>query len=568
MTLDVPTALPSLLDKLEFLYPGQGEDVYRRLRVILDAFQASHPSAPKRSPLFSEDDVVLISYADHVQEPGKDTLQTMREFLHTYVRGYISRVHFLPFYPYSSDDGFSVIDYYRVKDEFGDWSDVDDISREFQLMFDLVVNHASAESAWFRGFLAGDPRYENYFISFDEPVDVSSVFRPRTHPLLTPFETARGKKNVWTTFSTDQADVNFHDPEVLLEFIRIFLFYLSHGATIVRLDAIAYLWKQLGTSCLHLPQTHTVVKLMRQVLEEIAPNTWIITETNVPHQDNMSYFGSGEDEAHLVYNFALPPLLLYSFLRGNATELTRWAQTLDLPSDETAFFNFTASHDGIGVTALRAMIPANEFQAVLDAVEERGGRINYRAVPGQDPVPYELNVVYLNAVGGVEPFLASQAIALALQGVPAIYLNSLIGAENWEEGVQELGYNRAINRQKFNYGQLANELADPSTTKHHVYDTYAKMLRARTSEPLFSPLADQTILDLDDRIFAVRRSDSSGALLALANVSDQHVPLEVSRARRELGSEHVQDLIADAPVALEDHLSLGPYEVRWLKKRA
>jgi sucrose phosphorylase len=292
---------------------------------------------------------------------------------------------------------------------------------------------------------------------------------------------------------------------------------------------------------------------------------WIITETNVPHQDNVSYFGNGEDEAHLVYNFALPPLLLYSLIRGDATQLTAWAQTLTLPSRDTAFFNFTASHDGIGVTALRALIPEDEFQQVIDAVQARGGKINYRSVPGQDPVPYELNIVYLNAAGGVAPFLASQAIALALQGVPAIYFNSLIGAENWDEGVATLGYNRAINREKFDYQELTHNLQTPGTTKHDVYEQYQKLLQARTAEPMFSPLADQLVLSLDPRVFAVVRTDGENKVLALTNVSDREVPLDGARLAEELGKSEVRDLISETSCAFNEEVRLTPYQTLWLK---
>jgi len=396
----------SMRDKLTFLYPDRADEVAGQLETILDEFRQEHPTPLRRSPRFSQEDVVLICYADHVQQPPEKTLRTLHSFIDRYVKDSIPRVHILPFYPYSSDDGFSVIDYYRVKDEFGDWSDVARVATDVELMFDLVINHASAESEWFQRFLTGDERYREYFIAFDQPVDVSSVFRPRTNPLLTRFETADGTRYVWTTFSEDQIDVNYCNPGVLLEFVKILLFYVGQGATIIRFDAIAYLWKQLGTSCLHLPQTHMAVKFLREILEEVAPNVWIITETNVPHQENISYFGNGEDEAHLVYNFALPPLLLYSLITGEATELTRWAQTLTLPSKDTAFFNFTASHDAIRVTALRAMVPDSEVQRVRDAVEKRGGRVDYRAVPGQDAAPYELTVVYLTPFGGVVQVIA------------------------------------------------------------------------------------------------------------------------------------------------------------------
>jgi glucosylglycerate phosphorylase len=561
----VSTMAQSMYDMIAFLYPEQADDVSQRLQSLLDDFKARYPTPAVPSPRFTAEDGVLICYADHVHEEGKPTLQTMHRFLDQRVEGYLSTVHFLPFYPYSSDDGFSVIDYYRIKDEFGDWDDVKAIAQDFSLMFDLVINHISAKSEWFQKFLAGDPKYQDYFISFEQPVDVSSVFRPRTHPLLTRFQTAKGDRYVWTTFSEDQIDVNFANPDVLLEYVNIILFYVDKGARVLRLDAIAYLWKQLGTSSIHLPQTHMVVKLLRRILEEVAPEVWIITETNVPHKENISYFGNGEDEAHLVYNFALPPLLIYTLMKGDATELTGWAKTLDLPSKDTAFFNFTASHDGVGVTALRAMISPDAFQQVIEYVEQQGARINYRTVPGQDPVPYELNVVYLNAAGGVERFIVTQAIALALQGVPGVYFNSLIGAENWEEGVEKLGYNRAINRQKFNYHELSHELDDPDSTKHQVYEAYTRLLHARRGEPLFSPLAEQAVLELDPRVFAIVRSDGNDRLLALANVSHGEVSLDADKLREALGKAEAQDILSKDAYTFDSNVTLKPYQIAWLK---
>ena len=556
---------PAILDHLALLYPDATGRIATALESILAEFAARYPAPPARDPIFSERDAVLICYGDHVQADGERPLRTMHRFLREYVRGLIPTVHFLPFFPYSSDDGFSVIDYTAVAPSLGDWNDISAIATDFDLMVDLVINHVSAQSAWFQAFLAGDEAHRDYFIAFEEPVDVSSVFRPRTHPLLSPFETAHGTRHVWTTFSDDQIDLNVSNPAVLLELIRILLLYVSHGAAIVRLDAIAFLWKRLGTTCVHLPETHAVVQLLRAVLEEVAPHVLLITETNVPHEDNISYFGAGNDEAHLVYNFALPPLLLYSIMRGDASLLSAWARTLDPPSARTAFFNFTASHDGIGVTALRAMVSPEEVEEVVQWVRKRGGRVNYRAVPDAEPVPYELNVVYLDAAGGVEPFLVSQAIALALRGMPAIYLNSLIGARNWHAGVESLGYNRAINREKFEYHALRTALSTPSSQQRQVYEAYARLLAVRRSEPLFSPLVPQTVLDVDHRLFALLRSDGNETLLALHNVSADEVRVSGAVLRAYLDDQEPVDLLGGASIPLAGNVRIDPFGILWVK---
>jgi sucrose phosphorylase len=200
--------------------------------------------------------------------------------LEKYARGVITGVHVLPFFPYSSDDGFSVIDYTAVNPDFGTWADVERLGRNFRLMFDAVINHISAHSGWFQEFLKGNPGFADYFIVVEEGTDLSQVVRPRALPLLTSVQTAHGERLVWTTFSADQIDLNYANPDVLLEIIEILLLYVEKGAEIIRLDAIAYLWKKIGTPCIHLEETHRVVKLFRTVFDAVAPHVMLITRTS------------------------------------------------------------------------------------------------------------------------------------------------------------------------------------------------------------------------------------------------------------------------------------------------
>ena len=275
-------------------------------------------------------DALLITYADMVSEDGKSPLATLREFCTARLKGAFSAIHLLPFYPWTSDDGFSVVDYREVEESYGTWEDASRMAEEFELMFDLVLNHCSAKSPWFKEYASAVEPGMNYILEGDEEEDLSSVVRPRSSPLLTSFQTLRGERSVWTTFSPDQVDLDWTSPDLLFEFLDAILFYVSMGCRILRLDAVAFLWKKIGTSCLHLPETHEVVKLIRNLLEVVAPEVLILTETNAPHEENASYFGKG-DEAHAVYQFTLPPLLLHGLLRGTATHLTSWAEQLKPP---------------------------------------------------------------------------------------------------------------------------------------------------------------------------------------------------------------------------------------------
>lgn len=566
---------------LRALYGGEtGEATYHQLNELLEQYRLRLPQPSRRR--LSQQDAVLITYGDMVQERQQRPLHSLAGFLGDHLRDALTTVHVLPFYPYSSDDGFSVIDYKAVDPALGTWADVRELGRDFRLMFDAVINHVSVESEWFRRFQAGDPQYQDYFVVVPPGTDVSAVFRPRALPLLTPFQTAGGQKLVWTTFSEDQADLNFARPEVLLRIVDVLLFYVAQGAELIRLDAIAFMWKEPGTASIHRPQTHRLIQLFRSVLDVVAPQVILITETNVPHQDNVSYFGDGRNEAQMVYNFSLPPLTLHTFHSGNATVLARWASSLELPSDETTFFNFLASHDGIGVTPARDLLSGEEIQALVERVAALGGRVSYRHNPDGSQSPYELNINYLDALGDpaaeegadlvARRFLAAQAIMLALRGVPGIYFHSLFGSRSWHEGVAESGRNRSINRQKLERAEIEAELADPNSLRHKVFFPYLALLQTRAGQAAFHPHGRQKVMFYHDAVFALLRSSPGGHdhLLCLHNVSDQNQEVTVKRRRLPIAADALLlDLISGreyAPGGDRWTVELEPYQVLWLRE--
>ena len=481
----------------------------------------------------TEQDAFLITYADQVRQSGEKPLKTLGEFCKTNLHDLISGMHILPFFPWSSDDGFSVMDYRSVDPSLGNWQDVEQIGDSFRLMVDGVINHVSVQGDWFQAFLKDELPYRNYFLTMDEKADLSRVVRPRALPLLTDFITTAGKRHVWTTFSADQADLDYHNPGVLLEIIDILLMYAEHGAQFIRLDAIAYLWKEIGTTCIHLPQTHAIVRLMRAVLDEIAPHVYIVTETNVPHTDNISYFGDGYNEAQLVYNFALPPLVLHTFRTGDSSILSQWASKLNLPSERTTFFNFLASHDGIGLNPVRGILSPVDIAALVDQTLKHDGLISYKQNSDGTQSPYELNINYFDALSnpdGDEPldlqidrFMAAQAIMLSLRGVPGIYFHSLFGSRNWCEGVQATHQNRSINRQKLELNNLVDELADQTSLRSQVFNRFRCLLLLRASSAAFHPDGPQEILDVGRGIFGVLCTSPNGnqRMLCLQNVTSQ-----------------------------------------------
>ncbi len=502
--------------RFRFLYGERAEWLIDRFYHLIGRYGVGVEPPAASSRRWDQKDVVLITYADMVQRDGQAPFATLKDFCTEQLKGAVSTVHILPFYPWSSDDGFSVIDYRAVKKEYGDWDDVEALGEDFQLAFDLVLNHCSAKSEWFKDFILGISPARHYFLEMDPETDLSAVVRPRTSPLLTKTTTRFGESYIWTTFSADQVDLNWQNSDLLFEFLDILLMYISKGVRVLRLDAVAFAWKEVGTDCLHRPQTHEIVKLIRDVCEIVEPRVSILTETNVPHAENISYFGNG-DEAHIVYNFSLPPLLLHALLTENTAYIGDWLANLSYPEGACTYLNFTASHDGIGVRPLQGLLPDDEFSKLITAVEDRGAHVSYKNNADGSKSPYELNITYASALSdpddaklGAARFLCSQFFALSLKGIPAVYFHSLMATENYEEGVQETGAPRTINRRKWQYDDLEKLISKKSGTQAEIFRHYIQVLRRRANYPAFNPDGAQEIYRLSDALMVIARTSILG----------------------------------------------------------
>ncbi len=552
--------MDEIRDLLRRIYGArQGMIAFERIARLIDAFDVQPQQSNGR---FSQNDVVLITYGDSLLNDGQTPLQALGAFARQHLKESFSAIHFLPFFPFSSDDGFSVEDFFCINPAVGSWEDVERLRSDFDLMIDYVLNHVSAKSRWVASYLAEEPGYEDLAIEVLPQTDLSAVTRPRALPLLTPFTKGSGEKvHLWTTFSADQIDLNYKSIHVLVKMVEVLLFYISKGARLLRMDAVAYLWKEIGTTCIHLKQTHWVVRLLRRILDRVAPDVIIITETNVPHAENISYFGDGLGEAQMVYNFTLPPLLLHTFAAGDATILSQWAQGLGTPTEATTFFNFTASHDGIGVRPLEGILPHDKMGGLARLVQQSGGLVSYKQNSDGSKSPYELNITYVDALGG-EPsrFLASQAVQMILPGVPAVYIHSLLGSRNWQAGVAQTGRARTINRERLELRAVLDALDDPNSFRSRIFYPYAHMLKTRRRHPAFHPNAGFEVLPLDRRIFAVKRYVENQVVYALTNISGEAVTVSLEPHG---ALEDMRDLLCNqkrqtAPVVVQ------PYESLWL----
>ena len=553
----------SMLEKLIFLYGEEkGKETANKLEKIINEAKVKIDCEDRL--FWDEKDVFLITYADSFRDMdsrfrgndrrssnnrrnGNDnngTLKTLSKFLDVHLKNVLNGVHILPFYPYSSDRGFSIIDYYQVKKEFGTWGDIEEISKKYRLMADLVLNHVSIKHDWFQRFLAGDPKYENYFIWFEEDKipwdDLKKVIRSRVTPLVTPFETKKGRRFVWTTYSvgnfTDQVDLNYQNPEVLLEILKVILNLLEKGVRIFRLDGVSGIWKQLGTTCRHLPQTHTILKLFREIMNEVCPSAFIITETTTASfAENISYFGNNQDEAQVVYNFPLAPLILQAFYSRSSKHLTDWQRNMTQLSPKNSLFNILDIHDGINIHAVKSLLSDSEVQSIFKEVGEHGGQFSYRTGPDGQKTVKEMHVTWWSAINRkddepfdlqLRKFLTSRAIAMSIRGIPAIYYLSLFGRENDIAACEKTKHGRDINRTNLSFSEISEALSNRQSRDAKVFHSLLDLINLRKQFKAFHPNARQEVLSLDERIFAVLRGEGDERILALHNVSGEKVDVK------------------------------------------
>ncbi len=573
--------LQRVLHHLQVIYAGIDlprpvEDIAAELLKLM-RLEPSSATPQRHVNLWDQSEIAMITYGDSMRCEREHPLATLRHFLDDQLKGSVSSVHILPFFPWSSDDGFAVINYAAVNDALGDWEDIRKLSAQYRLMADLVINHCSSRSQWFENFKQGTDPGRDYFMTASPQDDLDAVVRPRTTPLLRETETPEGTRHVWCTFSHDQVDFDFRNPRVLEEFLRIIRLYLDMGINIFRLDAVAFLWKQVGTPCINLEQTHEMVRLLRTLIEHAEPSAILITETNIPNRENLAYFGNA-NEAHAIYNFSLPPLLVNTLITGNSRYLGQWMMSMPPAQNGTAYFNFIASHDGIGLRPAEGLLNDDELDSLINTMQQFGGRVSWRAGSGGTRKAYEVNISLFDALQGttsgpdrwnLERFVCAHAIMLGLEGIPAFYIHSLLGTRNDEQRMENTGNNRAINRHQWSYPELLKELQNPASIHHQVLKRLKALIALRRGQPAFHPNAIQFTLHLGESLLGFWRQsiDRRQSIFCIYNVSDCEQCLNLpdinliatDRWRDLIGGEELEDLNAQ--------LKLAPYQAVWISNR-
>jgi len=570
-------ALRSLLERI---YRGSDSDALAASVIAAFWPDGTAPSAESRAPsgdIWSEEDAVLITYGNTILDGVHKPLDLLHDFLLERLDGVVNSVHILPFFPHTSDDGFAVTDFTAVDPTLGDWTDIERIGADHNLMSDLVLNHVSSQGIWFNAFRQGQEPYDRFFFEASPDDDLSMVVRPRTTPLLQEVETSKGPRHVWCTFSHDQIDLNFANPAVLLEVLRIIRLHIDKGVRIIRLDAVAFIWKEVGTTSIHMPQTHAIIQLIRLLCDHDAEQVILITETNVPKAENLSYLGQS-NEAHAIYNFPLPPLILQAMLSGSSLHLRAWQAGMPPAPYGCAYFNFSASHDGIGMRPVEGLLPREEIDRMIETVTKSGALLSMRTGPDGNESVYEINCGYFAAMARThagdeehhfDRFIASQTIVMSLEGIPGFYIHSLLATPNDHDAVERRGMNRAINRHRWDYPTLQDRLADAASDQARVLAALSKRLRIRARQKAFHPNATQFTLSLEPRLFGVWRQsmDRRQSIFAVHNVSAEDLTLMPSQLNL-IEDEPWLDLISGEEIRYEGGpIPFDPYQCRWITNR-
>ena len=560
--------------RLKNIYKNSGykKDIKTYQKEITDLIEKFNKKKVSQKLLISEKTSMVICYGDSLLSNNqKYSLRNFKSFFDKKLNKYFNCIHFLPFYPSSSDSGFAVKDHYKIDKKFGNWNDISKFSKQNNIMADIVINHSSARGLWFRNFLKEQRPGKDYFIKINNKFDTSKVVRPRDHKLLKQIDIFKKRTFIWRTFSNDQIDLNFKNPAVLLRFIKIMINLLNHGVKIFRLDAIAYLWKESGSKCINLKQTHEIIKLFRYISCLLKVQSIIVTETNLPEKENISYFGKNSDEANWIYNFTLPPLLIHALLFEKSHFLNKWSKKLPNNKPGNSYLNFIASHDGIGMRPVEGILNENDLNNFFKRLKKNGSKFSYRKIQNKFKKVYEANITIFNALKKsdfdqngnffLERYITAHSIMISFDGVPAIYFNSLFGTSNDESKYIITGNKRDVNRYKWNKNILLSKLKNKKSKQSIFFKEITKLFEIKRRQKAFHPNAKRENIDLGSKIFCFKRVSIDGkqTIISISNLTSR-----VQYPKLGKKFNNWKDLINLNNLKKDNKLILQPFQTMWL----
>jgi len=610
-------AIHSLFSRLY----GDRNDVFHALKMLVGRLAAAYGNRPdelRRIDMAREEDhnwflsQKLVAMALYCEGFARD-LRGVESRLGYLAELGVNMVHILPILAGpegARDGGYAVSDFRRIDPRVGTTDDLSCLAaslrqRGMLLALDVVVNHTSDEHEWARRARAGEPEFEDFYFLFDdrEVPDAYERTMPEIFPETAPgnftFDEASGKWAM-TVFNTYQWDLNYTNPRVFIELVDVVLHWANHGADVVRLDAVAFLWKQLGTTCQNLREAHLILQLMKDCCQIVAPGVLFIAEAIVAPVEITRYFGEDAviaKECEIAYNATLMALLWDGIATGNARLLSRGVRSLPNKLDRATWLNYVRCHDDIGLGFDDADIAAAGYEPAahrrfllewftgrfagstargeLFAVNERTGdaRISgslaslaglESALESGDPGAVDL---------AVDRIVLLHAMIMSYGGIPMLYYGDEVATLNdrgYRDDPARTDDSRWLHRPVIDWERMERRF-ERGTIEHRVFSAVQRMIEIRTSIPAFADFNNRELLEIDDSaLFAFLRTpfDLGGEpVLVVANFGLEPTPLDPAGIGRRGLFRYgaVADLFSGEVIDLERELIVVPRcGIRWL----
>ena len=595
---------PKLFELLQYVYGTQYDFFYHLSEILNTATQAwiDRPAELKALDAIRENDplwyqsnrmVGAVCYVDlfSVDLKGmKEKIPYLKELGITYL-------HLMPIFKSpegDNDGGYAVSSYRDIDTELGTMEDLKELAGELRnqgisLVLDFVFNHTSDEHEWAKLALSGNEEFQDYYRMFNgrEIPDqfektITPVFQ-NDHPGCFTYR-SRIKKWVWTTFHNYQWDLNYENPAVFNSMAADMLFLSNAGVEILRLDAVAFIWKKLGTNCENLPEAHTIIKAFNAVMKIVAPSFLFKSEAIV-HPDEVNKYIS-EDECQLSYNPQMMALLWESLATGK-TVLLRHAleKRFNIPKN-CMWVNYIRCHDDIGWTFSNedaeelGINPAEHRTFLSDFYIGRFKGSFAKGLPFQeDPNTKEGRVSGTTAsLAGLEQALKENdkekidlaisrilllhGVILTIGGIPLIYIGDGIGMLNdydYEKSPEKVGDTRWIHRPDFDWERL-KEKSDPESIIGKIFNGLLKLIRLREKTQALSGSETEFADTGNDNVLAYFRNYESNSVFVLANFSNEEQNIAGNRLRLLGLSKTITDIVGGKTITATQNLTLEPYQ--------
>lgn len=527
-------------------------------------------------------------------------LQGVKEKLSYLESCHVNCIHLMPFLDSPkgrSDGGYAVADFRKVKPELGTMEDLAELAaechkRNINLCMDFVMNHTSEDHEWAVRARQGEGEYMSRYFFFDNyeiPAQYEACV-PQVFPTTAPGNFTylpEIKHHVMTTFYPYQWDLNYRNPRVFNEMMYNFLFFANQGMDVIRIDAVPYIWKELGTNCRNLPQVHTIVRMMRMIGEIVCPSVVLLGEVVMEPEKVVPYFGTVEKpECHMLYNVTTMATTWNSVATRDVRLLKKQMDIVNHLPKEYTFLNYLRCHDDIGwgldYGTLKSWgmeeVPHKKFlndffRGYFNGSVSRGELYNEDLVTGDarfcattasmcgvESAGFEQDEKKMEAAIRMDIML--HAYMLMQSGIPMLYSGDEIGQVNdytYKEDPDKCVDSRYIHRGKFHW-ELVENCTDSSTVQGKIFQALGRLEMIRRQESAFDADADTWMLETgDDSVLGIARKKGKELLIGLFNFHDQERVVRISEEGK------FRNLMDGGLLSL-DEVKLSGHGFLWVKR--